>query len=102
MGPVVVALWGLFGGALVVGLDFVEVVARIGDWPWRTRKRLRPGPYAAATIVRLSLGAGLALAAGQSGLVSNALAAVMIGAGTPLIAEKLARAGVELAAGGAK
>jgi hypothetical protein len=91
-------LWGLFGGVLVAGLDFIAVVGRIGDWPWRARKKLRAGPYVAATLVRLLLGAGLALAAGQSGLVSNALSAVTIGIATPLIVEKLARAGTQLTA----
>lgn len=95
-----VALWGLFGGALVTGLDFIAVVGRISDWPWRARKKLRAGPYLAATLVRLMLGAGLALAAGKSGLVSNPLSAVTIGIATPLVAEKLARAGTDLAAGG--
>jgi hypothetical protein len=95
-----VALWGLFGGALVAGLDFMAVVGRIGDWPWKAPKKLRAGPYVAATLVRLVLSGGLALAAGESGLVSNALSAVTIGVATPLIVEKLARAGTDLAGGG--
>jgi hypothetical protein len=57
-------------------------------------------PYLAATLVRLALGAGLALAADKSGLVSNPLSAVTIGIATPLVAEKLARAGTDFAAGG--
>lgn len=81
----------------MAGLDFVAVVTRIGDWPWKARKRLRLGPYLAATAVRILLGAGLALAAGQSGLVSNSLSAVTIGIATPLIVEKLARAGTAVA-----
>lgn len=100
VGWLATALWGLFGGALVAGLDFIAVVGRIGDWPWRARKKLRAGPYVAATLVRLLLGAGLALAAGQSGLASNALSAVMIGVAAPLIIEKIARAGNELAVRG--
>jgi hypothetical protein len=98
---VATALWGLFGGALVTGLDFIGVVGRIGDWPWKARKKLRVGPYLAATIVRLLLGAGLAAAAGQSGLVTNPLTAVTIGVATPLIVEKLARAGTEFSRGDA-
>ena len=100
MGWLEVTLWGLFGGALVAGLDFIADVSRISDWPWKSRKKLRAGPYLAATVIRLVLGAGLALAAGKSGLVSNPLSAVTIGIATPLIAEKLARAGTDLAAGG--
>src|SRR4051794_21903137 len=99
MGLIETALWGLFGGALVAGLDFVAVVARAGDWPWRARKKLRAGPYLAATAVRLVLGAGLAVAAGQSHLITNALAAVTIGVATPLIVEKLARVGTSLPVG---
>jgi hypothetical protein len=100
VGWALTAFWGLFGGTLVAGLDFIAVVGRIGDWPWKTRKKLRAGPYVAATLVRLMLGAGLAVAVGQSGLALNALSAVMIGVATPLIVEKLARAGTELAARG--
>lgn len=97
MGWVATACWGLFGGALVAGLDFIAVVGRIGDWPWRARKKLRAGPYVAATFVRLLLGAGLALAAGESGLVTSPLSAITVGVATPLIVEKLARAGTQLA-----
>jgi hypothetical protein len=100
VGWVATALWGLFGGTLVAGLDFIAVVGRIGDWPWKARKKLRAGPYVAATLVRLLLSAGLAVAAGQSGLALNALLAVTIGVATPLIVEKLARAGTALAAPG--
>jgi hypothetical protein len=100
MGWAATALWGLFGGALVAGLDFIAVVGRIGDWPWRARKKLRAGPYVAATFVRLLLGASLAVAASQSGLALNALSAVMIGVALPLIVEKFARASIEIAARG--
>lgn len=93
-------LWGMLGGALVVGLEFVSTVRRTGDWPWKARTKLRPGPYAVATLVRLLLGSGLAAAAGQSHLVTNALIAVTIGIATPLIVEKLAQAGAEITRGG--
>lgn len=92
-----VGLWGLFGGVLVAGLDFMSVVGRIGDWPWRSRKKLRAGPYLAATLVRLILGGGLAVAAGQSGLIANPLSAISVGIATPLIVEKLAATGTDLA-----
>jgi hypothetical protein len=90
------ALWGLLGGAVVAGLDFSAVIAHLGDWPWRGRKKLRGGPYLAGTTVRLLAGGGLAAAFGQSGLVSNALMALTIGVATPLIVEKLAQVGVEV------
>lgn len=85
-----------------MGLEFVTVIARLGTWPWRGRKRMQPGPYLAAMVVRLFLGAGLALAFGRSGMVLNPLTAVTIGVATPLIVEKLAGAGKDLAAGGSK
>jgi hypothetical protein len=94
------AVWGLFGGLLVAGLDFVTVVGRIGDWPWKSRKRLRVGPYTAATLVRLVLSAGLTVAFARSGMELSPLAAVTVGIATPLIVEKLAQAGRELAPGG--
>lgn len=100
MGWPEVALWGLFGGALVIGLDFIAVVGRIGDWPWKDQKKLRAGPYLAAMLVRLMLGAGLAVAAGKSGLVSNPLSAITIGVATPLFTEKLTRAGADFISGG--
>jgi hypothetical protein len=93
-------LWGTLGGALVVGLEFVGIVRRTGDWPWRARKELRPAPYVVATLVRLLLGSGLAAAAGQSHLVANSVTAVTIGIATPLIVEKLARAGADITRGG--
>lgn len=94
------ALWGVFGGSMVVGLDFTSVISRIGDWPWNTRKKMRVGPYFASVVVRLSLGGGLATAAAQSGYVGNALSAVTIGIATPLIVEKLTQAGHDLAVAG--
>lgn len=93
MGPWEYLAWGIFGGVLVAGLDFVGVVGRVGDWPWKDTKRMRPGPYWAAALVRLLLSGGLALAAGQSGLIISAVAAVGVGVATPLIVEKLGKTG---------
>lgn len=85
--------WGIFGGLLVAGLDFVGAVGRIGDWPWGDGRRMRIGPYSAAMAVRVALGGGLALAAGQSGLIINAISAVGVGVATPLVVEKLGQTG---------
>lgn len=84
----------------MAGLDFCAVVGRIGDFPWNARKKLRAGPYLAATIVRLLLGSGLAIAMAQSSLVSSALGAISIGVAAPLIIEKLTQAGAAIAGPG--
>jgi hypothetical protein len=91
-------LWGCFGGMLVVSLDFVSVISRTGNYPWKSKKKMLLGPYVAATMVRLAVGGGLAVGIGQSGaLVANPLAAITIGIATPLIVEKLTQAGLDMA-----
>jgi hypothetical protein len=89
-------LWGLLGGALVAGVDFITIVGETGDVPW---KKLRATPYFSAVVVRILISGGLAAAAGESAIISNPLAAVMVGAATPLIVDKLAKAGAKLAGG---
>jgi len=60
-------------GILVAGLDFVPIVARIRDWPWTDAKRVPCGRCLTATLVRLLLGAGLAVTFSQSGMTLNPL-----------------------------
>ncbi|WP_462188490.1 MULTISPECIES: hypothetical protein [unclassified Frankia] len=89
-----VALWGLFGGFAVEGLDLYTTVRRRGRWPWQTGKSQEAGPWAylVAELVRLAIGAGLAAAAGASGQVDTAFAALAVGVAAPLVVERLARA----------
>ncbi|WP_051054332.1 hypothetical protein [Frankia sp. QA3] len=94
MPGVEVALWGLFGGFAVEGLDLYTAVRRSGRWPWRTGRPRAVGAWAylVAEVVRLAIGAGLAAAAGASGQVTTAFAAVAVGIAAPLVVERLARA----------
>jgi hypothetical protein len=81
-------LWGLFGGFIVDGLEFWRLVRNNrGVWP----VQYRSFASLAAEIVRLIVGAGLAIAFGKSGQVTGAIGAVAIGAAAPLIVEKLAQ-----------
>ncbi|KQM03084.1 MULTISPECIES: hypothetical protein [unclassified Frankia] len=94
MPGVEVALWGLFGGFAVEGLDLYTAVRRSGRWPWRTGRPREVGAWAylVAEVVRLAIGAGLAAAAAASGQVTTAFAAVSVGIAAPLVVERLARA----------
>lgn len=86
-------LWGAFGGFLGVAVDFLRVVSVSGRMPWaRTRGKpvVEPGAYATAVLVRLVIGGGLAWAGSSTGWVSNALLAVAVGIGAPLLAGRLA------------
>jgi hypothetical protein len=89
-----VALWGLFGGFAVEGLDLYTAVRRHGRWPWRDRKRREAGPWAylCAELIRLAIGAGLATAAAASHQVDTPMAALAVGVAAPIIIERLTHA----------
>jgi hypothetical protein len=79
-------IWGLFGGFIVDGLEFWHLVRGAkGVWP----AQYRGCAFIAAEIVRLGIGAGLAIAFGKSGQVSGVIGAIAIGAAAPVIVEKL-------------
>lgn len=85
------AAWGLFGGFAVEGLEFAGAIRRTGGWPWRQRGE--PGPLALgiSVLIRLAIGAGLAVAAGTTGQVSGPFGALAVGIAAPLVVEQLAR-----------
>jgi hypothetical protein len=93
------ALWGLFGGFAVEGLDLYVAVRRRGCWPWQTGKTGNPGKpreagplaYVVAEVIRLLVGGGIAWAAATSGQVSTPVAALAVGIATPLLVERLTR-----------
>jgi hypothetical protein len=87
---VVCALWGLFGGFAVEGLELSATLRRTGRWPWRRARRYGPAPYLVSVVIRLGVGAGLAAATSAAGTM-NALGALAVGASAPLIIEKLAQ-----------
>lgn len=81
------ALWGLFGGAAVEGLEWAAAMRR-GRWPWN--KKVKAGPLLVSVVIRLGVGSGLAAAVGASGPIS-VLSAVSVGVAAPLIIEKVAQ-----------
>ncbi len=88
------ALWGLFGGFAVEGLDLYSAVRRRGRWPWQV-----PGPrevgaagYFVAELVRLVIGSGLACGLATSGQITTAVGAITAGVAAPLLVERLAQA----------
>ncbi|MGA2233006.1 MAG: hypothetical protein ABSH22_19060 [Tepidisphaeraceae bacterium] len=79
-------LWGLFGGSLVDGLEFVKVVrARGGTFP----KRFFSAGHVASEVVRLLIGGALALVFFESGQVNTPLTAATIGISAPITIERL-------------
>lgn len=87
------ALWGLFGGFAVEGLDLYGAVRRRGCWPWQARGPREVGAigYFVAELVRLAIGSGLAWALMESGQVTTAVGALAVGVAAPLVVERLAR-----------
>lgn len=82
------ALWGALGGLIVDALEFYRVVRNNGGrWP----EDMRSLAFLVAELIRLGVGAILAVAFASSGHVSDTLGALAVGAAAPLIAEKLAR-----------
>lgn len=88
------ALWGLFGGFAVEGLDLYGAVRRRGCWPWRARGPREVGVtgYFVAELFRLVVGSGLAWALARSGQITTAVGALAVGAAAPFLVERLTRA----------
>lgn len=88
------ALWGLFGGFAVEGLDLYGAVRRRGCWPWQVRGPREVGAlgYFVAELVRLFIGSGLAWALAASQQVTTPVGALAVGVAAPLIVDRLTRA----------
>ena len=88
------AVWGLFGGFAVEGLDLYGAVRRHGCWPWRVRgpREVGAAGYFVTELFRLVIGGGLACALAESSQVTTAVGAVAVGIAPPLIVERLTRA----------
>lgn len=84
------ALWGLFGGFAIEGLEFSAAIRRTGSWPWKQEGEPSCAMLLVSVIIRLGIGAGLAVAAGLTGQISGPLGAVAIGVAAPLFIEQLA------------
>ena len=87
------ALWGLFGGFAVEGLDLYGAVRRRQCWPWQVRgpREVGAAGYVVAELVRLAIGSGLALALAQSEQITTAFGALAVGIAAPLIVERLTK-----------
>lgn len=85
------AVWGAFGGFAVEGLEFAAAIRRTGTWPWRLRGE--PGPVAltVSVIIRLAVGAVLAVACGTTGQISGPFGALAVGIAAPVLVERIAR-----------
>ncbi|APU14101.1 MULTISPECIES: hypothetical protein [Actinoalloteichus] len=86
------AVWGLFGGFAVEGLEFSGAIRRTGNWPWRIPGEPGPLPLLVSVLIRLGVGSGLAAAAGITGQVSGPFGALAIGVAAPLLVEQITRA----------
>ncbi|MBB6172121.1 hypothetical protein HNR23_002181 [Nocardiopsis mwathae] len=85
------ALWGLFGAFAIEGLQFNGAVQRTRCRPWRYPGEPSFGPWPVSVVIRLSIGTGLAAAAGLGDQVSGAFGAVAVGVAAPYIVEQLSR-----------
>jgi hypothetical protein len=83
--------WGLIGGLIVEALDLSGAIRREGTWPWRVRGEPKLGPYLAAVVLRVGAGAGLAAGLGGEGQLGGPLSALVVGAGAPLILERITK-----------
>jgi hypothetical protein len=88
------ALWGLFGGFAVEGLDHYRALKAGGPAPWSRKGSLVH--YLVASLMRVAIGGGLALAAAESDQVSTPLTAVAIGVAAPVLIERLLQLAPEL------
>jgi hypothetical protein len=79
------AVWGLFGGFAVEGLEFAGAIRRTGTWPWRQPGEPGPLPLAVSVVIRLAIGSGLAAAAGLAGQVNGPFGALAVGVCSALV-----------------
>ncbi|PWV44464.1 hypothetical protein [Nocardiopsis sp. L17-MgMaSL7] len=91
MTPLSFALWGLFGAAAVEGLQLNQGIRKYRHWPWKSSKEPDFGPWCVSAFIRLSIGGGLATAAGLADQVSGPFGALAIGVASPYIIEQLQR-----------
>jgi hypothetical protein len=91
MGWFEAAAWGTFGGFAMEALDFITAVRRHRRVPWRKLIPEDPGPaiHAVTSVLRLTVGAGVAAAASRTSPSVSAWLALGLGAAAPVILEKL-------------
>ena len=91
------ALWGLFGGFAVEGLELYTAVRRYRIWPWQVKgianRPREPGwpAYVVAEVLRLAIGSGLAWAALANHQITGPFGAIAVGAAAPYIIGELTK-----------
>jgi hypothetical protein len=83
------AVWGVFGGFAVEGLEFVRAIRRTGGWPWRQVGEPGLFPLATSVVIRLVVGGGLAVATVAAGQVQGPFGALAVGVAAPLLIEQI-------------
>ena len=83
-------LWGAFGSLAIEALDYITAVRKHRRLPWQREKDTDPSPlaYGTATVLRITIGAGLACAAACTAPISPWWA-LGLGAAAPTLLEKL-------------
>ncbi|MFI1398557.1 hypothetical protein [Streptomyces sp. NPDC020681] len=87
-------LWGLTGAAFIEGLDLYGAIRRIKGYPWKFEGEVPFGPYMVSVVIRLGVGAGLAVALASSGQIAGPIGGMAAGVAAPKIIEQLARRGL--------
>lgn len=79
-------VWGLFGSFAVSGLDLWRAIGYNGG---HIPPHFKTLGHLAGELIRFTVGAGLAVAFGESGQINGELGALIVGAAAPTILEKL-------------
>ena len=83
------ALWGLAGAAVNRALIYLEAAERVKGPPWRAPRGPGGLAYLISLVLHCCIGGIVAGAAARSGLISNAVVALGLGAGAPVAVKKL-------------
>jgi hypothetical protein len=85
------ALWGLAGAASNQALAYIEASQRVKGWPWKRPHGPGGGAYLVSVLLHCVIGALVAAAAAQSGVVHNALLAFGMGVAAPVAVRKVSQ-----------
>jgi hypothetical protein len=85
------ALWGLAGASINRALIYLEASQRVKGWPWRYPHGPGGGAYFLSVVLHCGIGGSVTAAAAQSGVISNALLALGMGASAPAVVKKLSQ-----------
>jgi hypothetical protein len=83
------ALWGLLGAASIEGAEIFQAIRRTRELPWQNKQGPGGKAFLVSVVIRLGLGAVLAMVLGASGQISGALGAFVTGLAAPVLIEKM-------------